>query len=55
MTIRKANEPSDIDLKFRPKSYFWPLGLETHLLARIKGAERQAALNEAVARPWASG
>jgi hypothetical protein len=33
---------SDIDLKFRPRSYFWPLGLETHLLARIKGAERQA-------------
>jgi len=33
-----------IDLGFRPTSYFWPLGLETHLLARIKGAERKAAL-----------
>lgn len=33
-----------IDLAFRPKSYFWPLGLETHLLSRIKGAERKAAL-----------
>ena len=33
-----------VDLSFRPKSYFWPLGLETHLLARIKGAERKAAL-----------
>ena len=35
-----------IDLSFRPRSYFWPLGLETHLLARIKGAERKAALND---------
>lgn len=34
----------DIDLGFRPKFYFWPLGLETHLLSRIKGAERRAAL-----------
>lgn len=33
-----------VDLGFRPKSYFWPLGLETHLLSRIKGAERKAAL-----------
>jgi hypothetical protein len=33
-----------IELSFRPVSYFWPLGLETHLLARIKGAERKAAL-----------
>jgi len=32
------------DLGFRPKSYFWPLGLETHLLSRIKGAERRVAL-----------
>lgn len=33
-----------IDLSFRPSSYFWPMGLEKHLLARIKGAERKAAL-----------
>jgi hypothetical protein len=33
-----------IDLQFRPASYFWPLGIERHLLARIKGAERKAAL-----------
>jgi hypothetical protein len=33
-----------IDLGFRPASYFWPLGLSTHLLARTKGAERRAAL-----------
>jgi hypothetical protein len=31
-----------IDLSFRPASYFWPMGLETHLLTRIKGAERRA-------------
>lgn len=38
----------DIDLGFRPKSYFWPLGLETHLLSRIKGAERKAALQQLI-------
>lgn len=38
-------EVPGIDLSFRPRSYFWPLGLETHLLARIKGAERKAALH----------
>ena len=39
-------EVRGIDLQFRPRSYFWPLGLEKHLLARIKGAERKAALKE---------
>ena len=38
-------EVPGIDLTFRPESYFWPLGLETHLLARIKGAERKAAVS----------
>ena len=37
-----------IDLDFRPKSYFWPLGLEAHLLSRVKGAERRAALKELI-------
>ena len=37
-----------IDLSFRPSSYFWPLGLERHLLARIKGAERKAALQSLI-------
>lgn len=46
MRIRKSPEIADIDLTFRPQSYFWPLGLETHLLARIKGAERRAALQQ---------
>lgn len=36
--------PDPIDLDFRPASYFWPLGLETHLLSRIKGEERKTAL-----------
>ena len=31
-----------VDLDFRPASYFWPMALETDLLARIKGAERQS-------------
>lgn len=38
----------DIDLGFRPTSYFWPLGAETHLLSRIKGAERRAALRRLI-------
>ena len=33
-----------IDLAFRPASYFWPLGLARHLLARVKGAQRKKAL-----------
>ena len=33
-----------IDLAFRPRSYFWPMGLETHLLTRVKGAERKATV-----------
>ena len=33
-----------IDLHFRPASYFWPHGLEKHLLARVKGAARKSAL-----------
>ena len=37
-----------IDLEYRPASYFWPLGLETHLLSRIKGAERKAALQRLI-------
>ena len=37
-----------IDVAFRPKSYFWPLGLDTHLLARIKGAERKAAVQKLI-------
>jgi hypothetical protein len=41
-------EVPGIDLQFRPPSYFWPLGLETHLLASIKGAERKAALKRLI-------
>jgi hypothetical protein len=37
-----------IDLDYRPLCYFWPLGLETHLLARIKGAERKTALKQLI-------
>ncbi len=40
----KSHHPGGIDLDFAPKSYFWPASLETHLLSRVKGAERKAAL-----------
>jgi hypothetical protein len=33
-----------IDLQFRPADYLWPQALETHLLARVKGARRREAL-----------
>ena len=49
MTSIELPEPSNFDLAFRPRSYFWPLGLETQLLARIKGAERRAALKRLIA------
>lgn len=39
----------EIDLGYRPSSYFWPLGLEKHLLARVKGAKRKAALKNLIA------
>jgi len=41
-------ELGNVDLGYRPKSYFWPLGLETHLLSRIKGAARKAALKRLI-------
>lgn len=44
MTHKSEVPVPGIDLTFRPATYFWPLGLETHLLARIKGVERKAAL-----------
>ena len=39
---------SDIDLNFRPSSYFWPLRLASHLLATVKGAERRAMLQRLI-------
>jgi hypothetical protein len=44
----QTSDLDDIDLGYRPKSYFWPLGLETHLLSRIKGAERKAAVKRLI-------
>jgi hypothetical protein len=41
-------EVPGIDLSFRPRSYFWPLDLEAHLLSRVKGAERRAALQRLI-------
>ncbi|MGA8253991.1 MAG: hypothetical protein ACLP3C_06215 [Mycobacterium sp.] len=38
------SQSEPIDLSFRPKSYFWPLGLDKQLLAKIKGAARRSAL-----------
>src|SRR4051812_23086517 len=43
-----APEAPGIDISFRPLSYFWPMGLDTHLLATVKGAERKAALKNLI-------
>ena len=43
-----TSKTGEINLEFRPSSYFWPLGLETHLLARIKGAKRKEALKRLI-------
>jgi hypothetical protein len=51
MTERRSEplpEVSGIDLSYRPRSYFWPLAVETHLLVHIKGAERRAALQQLI-------
>jgi hypothetical protein len=40
--------PTAIDLSFRPKSYFWPFGLETQLVTHVKGAARQAMLRRLI-------
>ena len=51
MTERRSEslpEVSGIDLSYRPRSYFWPLGLETHLLVHIKGAERRSAVQSLI-------
>jgi hypothetical protein len=48
MTSKRETAVPGIDLSFRPASYFWPMGLETHLLARIKGAERKAAVQSLI-------
>lgn len=39
----------DINLSFRPTTYFWPLPLETHLLSTVKGAERQNNIRDQIA------
>lgn len=44
-----ARTIASIDLAFRPKSYFWPMALEKHLLSHIKGARRRAALQAFIA------
>lgn len=52
--MHKRISTDDFDLAYRPASYFWPLGLETHLLATIKGTERKAALQRLIADGRAS-
>jgi hypothetical protein len=39
---------SQLELSWRPVSYFWPAGLDKQLLAQIKGAERRAALQHLI-------
>ena len=32
------------DLDYRPRTYFWPLGLKPHPLSSIKGANRRSLI-----------
>ena len=49
MTRQSVVPVPGIDLAFRPATYFWPLPAITHLLSRIKGAERKLALEKMIA------
>ena len=40
-------EKSELDLSYRPESYFWPITHETHLIAAIKGERRRNFIREA--------
>ena len=37
-----TTEAVEINLDYRPASYFWPHGLATHLLARVCAAHIEA-------------
>jgi hypothetical protein len=47
--IPESTNLDGIDLDYRPVSYFWPIALEKHLLARVKGAHRKALLQWLIA------
>jgi len=40
-------EKSELDLGYRPESYFWPVTHETHVIAAIKGERRRNAIRAA--------
>ena len=40
---------STIDMQYQPATYFWPLSIETHLLATVKGAARQRHIRYLIA------
>jgi hypothetical protein len=42
-------EVPGIDLSYRPRTYFGPLALETHLLSHVAGQERREALRRQLA------
>lgn len=43
-----TSSPETVDLSFRPRSYFWPVGLEVQLLTHIKGSARRAAVQRLI-------
>jgi hypothetical protein len=51
MSTRNIEVPpiDGIDLDFRPRSYFGPLPLETHLIAKVTGHERREMLRAQLA------
>jgi len=45
MMSRLWRRVEGFDLDFRPRSYFWPMGLREHLLATVKGSLRRELLD----------
>ena len=46
-----STERPDIDLAFRPGSYFWPIDHTKHVLGRVKGTQRRRMLEAAAGQP----
>lgn len=44
-----THDELDLDLNFRPQTYFWPLNERSHVVAAIKGAERRAYVERMIA------
>jgi len=49
MRATREKPASNFDLDFRPRSYFWPMAAEKHVLGRISGTRRRQIAGELLA------